>query len=111
MEPERGCVYLAWWGRVKTVSWTEQLAEELHKLAKRRFPTRRVRVGGVDNTWFADLVDMPSFSKYNDVIKYLLTSSMCSASTRGLAIPLVDNTGKNIVRAFETIPKRKLSRL
>ena len=52
--------------------WTDQLAEELHRPIKRRFPTRRVLVGGVDNTWSADLVDMQSFSKYIDGFKYLL---------------------------------------
>ena len=97
-------------GGVKIVPWTDQLAEELHKLAKRRFPTRRVRMGGVDDTWSADLVDMQSFSKYNDGIKYLF-NIIDVFSKYAWSIALIDKTGNNIFRAFDTIPKRKPSRL
>ena len=97
-------------GGGKKVSWTDQLAEELYKPVKRWFPTRRIRVGGVDDTWSADLVDIQSFSKNVTTESSIFsTSSMCSARTRGLFRWY--KTDKNIVRAFDAIPKRKPSRL
>ena len=88
--------------RGKKVVWTDQLAEELHKPIKHRFPTRRVIVGGVDDTWSADLVDMQSFSKYNDGVKYLL-NVIEEFSMYMWSIPLHDKMGKTIREAFDTI--------
>ena len=53
---------------------------------------------------------MQSFSKYNDGIKYLL-NIFDVFSKYAWSILLIDKTGKNIVRAFDTIPKRKPSRV
>ena len=97
-------------GEDKKVSWTDQLAEELHKQAKRRFPTRRVRVGGVGDTWSADLVDMQSFSKYNDRILYLLNVIEVFSKYEE-HIPYVEKTVKCMDHAFDTISKRKPGRL
>ena len=90
---------------VKKVAWTDQPAEKLHKPIKRRFPTRRVRVGGVDDTWSADLVDMQSFSKCNDGVKYLL-NVIDVFSKYAWSIPLHDKTGKAIVKALDSIKER-----
>ena len=79
--------------------WTDQLAEELHKPVKRQFPTRLVRVGGVDDTWSADFVDMQSFSKYNDRVKYLF-NIIDVFSEYAWSIPLSDKTGKAIVKLW-----------
>ena len=68
------------------------------------FRTRRVRVGGVNDMWSSDLVDMQSFSKYSDRIKYLL-NIMDMFSELAWFIPLGDKTGTNIFRAFNTILK------
>ena len=95
----------------KKASWTDQLTEELHKPIKRRFPTRRVIVGGVDDTWSADLVDMQSFSKHNDGVKYLL-NVIDVFSKYAWSVPLIDKTGKSMNRAFDTIVgKRKPSKV
>ena len=64
----------------------------------------------MDDTWSAGLVDMQSFSKNTDGIRHLVNvidvfSKYVWSST------LVDKTGKIIVRAFDTIPKEKPSRL
>ena len=32
-----------------------------------------VYVKGIDDTWAADLIDMQSFAKFNDGVKYLLS--------------------------------------
>ena len=55
-------------------------------------------------------VDMQSFSTYNDKIKYLL-NIINVFSKYAWFIPLLDKTSKNIVRAFETMLKRKPGRL
>ena len=80
-------------GLGKKVLWTDRIAEELHKPAKRRFSTRGVRVGGVDDMWSADLVDMKSFSKYNDGVKYLL-NVIYVFSKYAWSIPLRDKRVK-----------------
>ena len=90
----------------KKVALSDQLAEELHKTIKRRFPTRRVIVGGVDDTWSADLVDMQSFSKHNGGVKYLL-NVIDVFSKYAWSVPLIDKTGKLMIRSFDTIVGKK----
>ena len=57
----------------KNLTWTDKLAEELHKPLSKMFPRRQVYVSGIDEIWAADLSDMQAFSKTNGGIKYLLT--------------------------------------
>ena len=92
--------------KVKKVKVTveRRLAEDLHKSIKRRFPTRRVIVGGVDDTWSADLVDMQSFSKY-DKFKYLF-DIIDLFSKYAWSIPLHDKTSKAIVESLDIINER-----
>ena len=83
----------------------------INALIKRRFPTRRVIVWGVDDTWFADLVDIQSFSKHNDGVKYLL-NVIDVFSKYALSVPLIDKTCRNMIRTFDTIVgKRKPSKM
>ena len=49
------------------------LAYTLHKPRRRRFPTVPVVVGGLDDQWVADLVEVQYLAKYNRGIRYLLT--------------------------------------
>ena len=55
------------WG----IEWTNELANELHKPIRRKFQKRHVFVRNVDDTWAADLVEMQSFAKFNDGVKYI----------------------------------------
>jgi len=48
------------------------LAYTLHKARRRRFPTLHVIVGGLDDKWVADLVEVQPLTKYNRGIRYLL---------------------------------------
>jgi len=50
----------------KTENGVEEkdLADELHKLMKRKFPRRRVISIVIDQIWAADLVEMQKFSKW-----------------------------------------------
>ena len=54
------------------------------RIAVKHFRKRRVEVKGIDDIWAADLVDMQSFAKYNDGIKYLLTVIDVFSSMVGL---------------------------
>ena len=40
-----------------------QLSEELHKPALKKFPTRKVFVRGLNDTWAMDLADMGPWKK------------------------------------------------
>lgn len=79
---------------------TDQLAQELHKPIKRRFLTRGMIVGGADDTWSADLVDIQPFSKYHDGFKYLLNINDLF-SQYVLSISLHDKMGKAVGGNFQ----------
>jgi len=43
--------------------WKKELADELHKPVKRKFPWQRVISNEIDQIWAANLVEMQKFSK------------------------------------------------
>ena len=59
------------------LKWTDELANELHKPVVRHFRKRKVYVGGIDDIWAADLIDMQAFAKDNDGVKYLVNGYRC----------------------------------
>ncbi|GBN66759.1 hypothetical protein AVEN_169118-1 [Araneus ventricosus] len=63
--------------RIKTKDIKKWLETEesytLHKAVRRKFKRNRVIVGGIDEQFQADLLDMQFLSKYNSEYKYLLT--------------------------------------
>jgi hypothetical protein len=68
----------------------------------RNFRTRRVRVGGIDQIWAADLIDMQAFARDNDGVKYLLTV-IDVFSKYGWIVPLHDKSGKSTADGFMKI--------
>ena len=76
----------------------------LHKPVRKHYSRNRVIVGGIDDQWQADLVDLQSLSKYNNGHKYRLTC-IDILSKFAWAIPLKTKTGKELATAFETILK------
>ena len=52
---------------------SSQLADEVHKPARKRFQKRSVFAKQVDTIWTVDLVDMSPYSRPNSGYKYLLT--------------------------------------
>ena len=78
------------------------LAYTLHKPRRCRFPTVPVVVGGLDDQWVADLVEVQSLAKYNRGIRYLLTV-VDVLSKFAWVHPLKDKTGAKVVEAFEEI--------
>ena len=85
-----------------------QLAEELHKPIVRKFPKRRVIItGGINNTWSADLVEIPKLSNWNKGNKYLLTI-IDVFSKYAWVKPLKNKLGKTVTNAFNDVIKESL---
>jgi len=74
----------------------------LHKPVVHHFRKRTVYVSGIDEIWAADLVDMQSFAKDNDGVKYLLTV-IDVFSKYGWIVPLNDKSGKSTAAGFMKI--------
>ena len=78
------------------------LAYTLHKPRRRRFPTLPVIVGGLDDQWVADLVEVEPLAKYNRSLRYLLTV-LDVLSKYPWVQPLKAKTGVALVQAFDKI--------
>jgi len=59
-------------------------------------------VGGLDDQWVADLIEVQPLGKYNKGIRYLLTV-IDVLSKYAWVQPLKNKTGPSVVEAFETI--------
>ena len=86
----------------QNLKWTDQLANELHKPVIYHFRRRKVVVNDIDEIWAADLVDMQSFSKFNNGIKYLLMV-IDVFSKYGWIVPLKSKTGVDVANALSKI--------
>lgn len=59
--------------RTKIEEWLmKEVTYTLHKPARRSFKRNRVIVGGVDQQWKINLVDIQSMKKFNDVYRFVL---------------------------------------
>jgi len=86
------------------LTWTDTLAEELHKPVRHRFERRKVFSPSVDHIWAADLVDMKAFSNFNSAVKYLLMV-IDDYSRYGWIEPLITKDSKSAANAFKSIFK------
>ena len=93
----------------KLIPLNEQLAEELHKPIIRKFKKRKVYSTFNDNIWDADLADMQLLSKYNKGIRFLLCV-IDIFSKYAWVVPVKDQKGISIVKAFQIILKQSNSR-
>ena len=59
-------------------------------------------VGGIDEIWAADLVDMQAFAQDNDGVNFLLTV-LDVFSKYGWIVPLNDKTGNSTAEGFVKI--------
>ena len=85
----------------KVKDWLkEQNAYTLHKTVKRKFPRRKVIVGGIDHQWQCDLVDVARFKNKNT--KFLLTV-IDVFSKYAWVVPVKDKTNKTMIEAFSHI--------
>ena len=89
----------------KLVLENEQLADEHHKPIIRKFEKRKVYSTFKDNIWGVDLVDMQLLSKYNKGIRFLLCV-IDIFSKYAWVVPLKDEKGISIVKAFQIILKQ-----
>ena len=81
------------------VSVNEQLAEELHKPAIKKFTRRKVYTRFRDNIWAADLAEIVPLSCKNKNLKYLLC--VIDVFTKYSWVkPLKDKKGKAVINAF-----------
>ena len=94
--------------RAKLIPENKQLANELHKPIIRKFEKRRVYSTFKDNIWSVDLVDMQLLSKYNKEIRFLLCV-IDIFSKYAWVVPLKDEKGVSIVKAFQSILKQSNS--
>ena len=92
----------------KLIPENEQLANELHKPIIRKFEKIKVYSPFKDNIWGVDLADMQSLSKYNKGIRFLLCL-IDIFSKYAWVVPLKDEKGISIVKAFQSILKQSNS--
>ena len=90
----------------KKIIWSDELADELHKPVRHRFPKRRVMVKGIDDTWAIDLVDMTPFGPYNKGVKFLL-AVIDIFSKYGWLVPLKNKSGKSVMEGFKIVLKQR----
>ena len=103
-------LYRALKGRVKVKNIQKWLQAKdsytLHKPLRHKFPRNRVIVGGLNEQFQSDLVDMQSLANFNDGYKYLLTC-IDILSKYAWAIPLKDKKSTSIKNALEKIFKER----
>ncbi|XP_076246521.1 uncharacterized protein LOC143186696 [Calliopsis andreniformis] len=80
----------------------QQLVKELHALARRNFPRRRVVVHGYDGLWQADVVEMHPYSRFNQGYYYIL-SVIDALNKHVWAVPLKTKNGIEVAKAFANI--------
>ena len=78
---------------------SEQDAYSLHKPARRRFKRRCVIVGGMNQQWQADLVDLRTLKDDNDGMLFLLTT-IDVFSKRAKCIPMPSKSAASLVAAL-----------
>ena len=87
----------------------QDVAYTLHKPVRRRFPTSRVQVMGMDHQWVADLVDMQKLASKNRGTKYLLTI-VDALSKYAWVEPLKAKSGPKMLKAFQDVLQRSSPR-
>jgi len=80
----------------------KQYSKEIHKIAKKKYDTRKVITRGIDYIWSADLVDM--YDLKDDDYRYLL-NIVDVLSKFAWSIPLKNKTGKTIVNELNKLFK------
>ena len=73
-----------------------------HKPVRKTFSRRRIVVGGIDQQWQADLIDVQRLKKDNDSYAYLLTV-IDVFSKHAWVVPLKNKSGPTLMAAFHQI--------
>jgi L-rhamnose mutarotase len=80
----------------------ERLAYELHRPARRNFPSRRTTLKGINDLMQMDLVEMQQYKRFNDNYRYILTAINCFTKVAA-AVPLKNKTGPTLAAAIEPL--------
>ena len=80
----------------------EQDTYTLHKPVRYRFKRRHVVVGGQNQQWQADLVDVSNLKKHNDGTKFLLTV-IDVFSKQAWCIPLKNKAAVSVMNTFKQL--------
>lgn len=78
------------------------VVNELHSRARKNFLRRRVIMKGIDDLWQADLVEMGTYSTYNNNFKYMLTV-IDTFSKYAWAEAIKSKTASEVCNAFQKI--------
>ena len=81
-------------------SYLKQLAVELHKPAKKKFPRQKIYVPEVMHTWSIDIADMNEYKDENNNIRFMLTC-IDTFSRKANAVPIKDKTPKVVLAGFK----------
>lgn len=88
----------------------ENIAEELHAPARKKFTRRKVISLFKDDLWQADLIDMQSHSKQNKGYKFVLI--VIDTFTKYVWVePLKNKTGNEVVKCMSNILKKASPKL
>ena len=87
------------------ITWSNSMADELHKPIRYKFLKRFVFVRNVDDVWGADLVDMKKMVKKNSGYRYILMV-IDVFSKYGWAVPLKYKRGSEVESALRKIFKK-----
>ena len=82
-----------------------QVLNELHKAARKRFPRRRVQIRGFNDLFQADLVDLRNLASSNRGYKYILFV-INAFSKYAWADPLKTKSGPEVTQAMARILDR-----
>lgn len=80
----------------------EQVVNELHYAARRRFVRQSTQMRGINDTLQADLIDMQPHARENRGMNYILTV-INIFSKKAYALPLKDKSGQQVKKALESI--------
>lgn len=87
-----------------SITWANEVANELHKSVRKNFRKRRVFTPSVDAIWAVDIADMKMYSRANRSYRYLLMI-IDTFSKYGWIIPLKTKSGKAVADAFSKLFK------
>ena len=87
----------------KVKKWLEtQPTYTLHRMARKKYPTRKYIVHDIDEQWQADLADVSLIAKQNKGYRFILTV-IDIFSRYAWARPLKSKSGKEVAAAFKDI--------
>ena len=50
----------------------QSIADELHRIARKKFPWRKIKVYGLNDAWGMDLLEMKSYQSQNKHFRYII---------------------------------------